>query len=66
MLTRKKKQVGRYAAALEHLRIPIEVSGTSAMIESPLVAALTLLLRVLSDPDDGPAVIGVLRGPSLG
>lgn len=66
IITRKKRQLGRYAAALEKLRIPVEVSGASAMIGSPIVAALTLLLRVLSDPDDGPAVIGVLRGPLFG
>ena len=66
IITRKKRALGEYARALERLRIPVEVSGASAMIGAPLVTALTLLLRVLSDPDDGPAVIGLLRGPLFG
>lgn len=66
IITRKKRALGEYARALERLQIPVEVSGASAIIGSRLVTTLTLLLRVLSDPDDGPAVIGVLRGPLFG
>lgn len=66
ILTRKKRALGRYASALERLCVPVEVSGASALAESPAVASLVMLLRVLADPDDGPASIGVLRGPLFG
>ncbi len=66
VLTRKKRALGRYAAALEALHLPVAVSGASAFAESRAVETLVGLLRALADPDDGPAVIGVLRGPLFG
>ena len=72
ILTRKKVLDGDdnvlsiYAHALETLHIPVEVSGDSAFVDSASVAALAGLLRALSDPDDAPAVVGVLRGPLFG
>ncbi|OGK85260.1 MAG: hypothetical protein A2X53_12835 [Candidatus Rokubacteria bacterium GWA2_70_23] len=66
ILTRKKKNVPVYARALEALRIPTEVSGGAAFVESEGVAALAGLLRALADPDDGVALVGVLRGPLFG
>jgi ATP-dependent helicase/nuclease subunit A len=51
---------------LEALNIPIEVSGAGAFGESAEVAALTVLLRALSDPQDQLALIAVLRGPLFG
>ena len=55
-----------YAQALEALHIPVEVSGGAAFTVSSRVAALAALLRALSDPSDGTALVGVLRGPFLG
>jgi ATP-dependent helicase/nuclease subunit A len=55
-----------YVQALEALRIPVEVSGGAAFAVSPSVAALAGLLRALSDPSDGTALVGALRGPFFG
>ena len=67
ILTRKKKdRIAPYAEALEALNIPIEVSGAGAFGESREVAALTMLLRALADPQDQLALVAVLRGPLFG
>ena len=66
ILTRKKKHLPIYARALEEFRIPVEVSGGAAFAASESVALLASLLRALSDPDDGVALVGVLRGPLFG
>src|SRR5262249_36107878 len=67
ILTRKKRgRIGAYASALEALNIPVEVSGAGAFGESPEVAALTVLLRALSDPQDALSLVTVLRGPLFG
>jgi ATP-dependent helicase/nuclease subunit A len=66
ILTRKKKSLSTYTRALEHMQVPIEVSGAGAFAESNEVAQLALLLRALSDPQDAVALVGVLRGPLFG
>ena len=67
ILTRKKKnRIAPYAAALEALNIPAEVSGAGAFGESREVEALTKLLRALADPQDPLALVAVLRGPLFG
>ena len=67
ILTRKKKdRIAPYASALEALNIPIEVSGAGAFGESAEVAALTVLLRALADPQDQLTLVNVLRGPLFG
>ncbi len=66
ILTRKKKSIGVYADALETLNVPVEVSGAGAFGKSREVAALTMLLRALADPQDQLALIAVLRGPLFG
>jgi len=66
VLTRKKKQLHVYAAALQALRVPTEVTGAGAFGGSPVVRALVGLLRALGDPGDALAVVGVLRGPLFG
>jgi ATP-dependent helicase/nuclease subunit A len=66
LLTRKRKNLVVYAKALEALQVPVEVSGAGAFGESEEVAQLALLLRALSDPQDGVALVGVLRGPLFG
>jgi ATP-dependent helicase/nuclease subunit A len=67
ILTRKKRdRITPYATALEALNVPIEVSGAGAFGQSVEVAALTKLLRALSDPQDSLALIAVLRGPFFG
>jgi ATP-dependent helicase/nuclease subunit A len=66
VLTRFKKHVPIYAAALDALQIPTVVSGTATFAASRTVAALADLLRALADPDDGVTLVGVLRGPLFG
>jgi ATP-dependent helicase/nuclease subunit A len=66
ILTRRKRDLGIYVAALEALDVPIEVSGAGAFGESPQVAALIQLLRALADPQDAIALVAVLRGPFFG
>ncbi|HEY6359447.1 MAG TPA: UvrD-helicase domain-containing protein [Vicinamibacterales bacterium] len=66
LLTRKRKNLPVYAAALERLHVPIEVSGAGAFGESLHVPHLALLLRALTDPQDAVALVGVLRGPLFG
>jgi ATP-dependent helicase/nuclease subunit A len=67
ILTRKKKErLAPYAAALEELTVPIEVSGAGAFGESAEVEALTVLLRSLADPQDALTLVAVLRGPIFG
>jgi ATP-dependent helicase/nuclease subunit A len=66
VLTRKRKHLTLYVEALEALHVPVEVSGAGAFGDSDEVAQLALLLRALSDPQDGVALVGVLRGPLFG
>ncbi len=66
IITRKKAGLATYAAALEALQVPIEVSGGGAFADSPSVAALAALLHVLADPEDKVSLVGVLRGPLFG
>ncbi len=66
VLTWKRKNLDTYVRALEDVHVPVEVSGAGAFGESEEVRRLSELLRALSDPSDGPALIGVLRGPLFG
>ena len=66
ILTRTRRALPIYTRALEALRLPVEVSGGAAFAQSSAVTGLADLLRALADPDDGPAVVGVLRGPLFG
>jgi ATP-dependent helicase/nuclease subunit A len=66
VLTRRKRYIGAYASALEALNVPVETSGAGAFGDSPEVAAFTVLLRALADPQDPLPLIAVLRGPLFG
>jgi ATP-dependent helicase/nuclease subunit A len=66
VLTRTRRALPIYTRALEAMRLPVEVSGGAAFAQSSAVNGLADLLRALTDPDDGPAVVGVLRGPLFG
>jgi ATP-dependent helicase/nuclease subunit A len=66
IVTRQRSNLGIYAAALEELEIPVEVSGAGMFTSSPDVAALCLLLKSIADPLDSVALVGVLRGPLFG
>ncbi len=66
ILTSKKKRIRPYAAALEALQVPLEVSGAGAFGDSAEVAAIASLLHALGDPDDAVGVVSVLRGLLFG
>jgi ATP-dependent helicase/nuclease subunit A len=66
ILTRKKKNLERYAKELEALEIPVEVNGAGAFCDSQEVRQLALLLSALADPQDAASLVGVLRGPLFG
>jgi len=66
VLTRARRALPIYTRALEALRLPVEVSGGAAFAQSAAVTGLSDLLCALADPDDGPALVGVLRGPLFG
>ena len=66
VLTRKRGNLPCYTAALDRLHIPVSVSGAVAFSQSREVAILAGLLGALADPDDGVALVGVLRGPLFG
>ncbi|MCU0256187.1 MAG: UvrD-helicase domain-containing protein, partial [Vicinamibacterales bacterium] len=66
ILTRKTKHLAEYAAALEEVQVPVEVSGAGAFGDSADVVLLASLLRALADPDDSVSIVGVMRGPLFG
>lgn len=66
VLTRMKPRLHAYAAALDALEVPVEVSGAGLFCASFEVRALALLLRTLADPLDAVSLVGVLRGPLFG
>jgi ATP-dependent helicase/nuclease subunit A len=66
LLTRARRALPTYTKAMEAMHLPVEVSGGAAFARSPAVTGLADLLAALIDPDDGPAVVGVLRGPLFG
>ncbi len=66
LLTRARRALPTYTKAMEAMHLPVEVSGGAAFARSTAVTGLADLLAALTDPDDGPAVVGVLRGPLFG
>lgn len=66
VLTRTRQFLGMYASELDNLQIPVEVSGAGAFGDSAEVEVLLALLSALCDPDDGLALVSVLRGPLFG
>src|SRR5262249_41357833 len=66
ILTMPKASLATYARAWDSGEIRGEVGGAGGFAESGAVGVLAGLLRTLSDPADGPALIGVLRGPLFG
>lgn len=63
ILFRTKKSMMIYAAELERLNLPYEITGLSSLIEQPEVADLISLLKVLGDPSAGAEAIRLLTGP---
>lgn len=55
-----------FAAALEDLHIPYEITGSKAFKQSDALKLAMPLLRAIADPDDVVSVVGFLRGPLCG
>ena len=66
ILTRKKKMLGMYAAALEAVGVPFDLTGGRDLRASEELRALVDLLRVVHEPDNPVFYVGFLRGLFVG
>jgi ATP-dependent helicase/nuclease subunit A len=66
VLTRNRPRLAQYARVFEHAEIPVEVSGAGMFGGSEEVGWLRDLIAALSDPIDGVALVGLLRGALCG
>ncbi|MGH8875053.1 MAG: ATP-dependent helicase, partial [Acidimicrobiia bacterium] len=62
VLFRKNKDILLVHDALEQADIPVEVANLGGLLAIPEVADVHAWLRILGDPDDGPALLRVLMG----
>ena len=65
VLVRKRSQIAPIESALRSAGIPVEVIGLGGLIHVPEVADVLALLKVISDPDAGAALMRHLTGPRL-
>lgn len=63
VLCRKRRLIPPIAAALEAAGVPVEVVGTSGLLERPEVVDAVCWLEVLADPSATVALLRILRGP---
>ncbi|MCG3149604.1 MAG: ATP-dependent helicase/nuclease subunit A [Verrucomicrobiae bacterium] len=66
IITRKKEQLSRYAAALQQLGLPHEVTGGTVLNEVREVALLYTLAVAALEPDNPVAVVAALRSEAFG
>ncbi|MDP8298511.1 MAG: UvrD-helicase domain-containing protein [Candidatus Tantalella remota] len=66
IITKTKKRLPCYAAALEKLGIPYEVTGGESFNVSEELKEIHKLLKCVSEPCDPVILIAVLRGPLFG
>jgi ATP-dependent helicase/nuclease subunit A len=59
-------ELSTYAAALNAVGLPCDVTGRKGMHSQEDLAQLQLCLRVVADADDTVAALAVLRGPLFG
>ena len=65
VLVRKRSQIGAIEAALRAQHLPVEVIGIGGLIHVPEVADVVTLLKVITDPDAGAALMRHLTGPRI-
>ena len=65
VLVRSRSQIETIQAALNEINIPTDVVGIGGLIHTPEVADIIALLRTLTMPDAGTALMRVLTGPHL-
>jgi ATP-dependent helicase/nuclease subunit A len=63
ILLRALTNAGLYAQALRRAGIPFVVEGGKGFYERPEVGDLIAFLRAAASPNDGPAVLAVMRSP---
>ncbi|WP_431779403.1 ATP-dependent DNA helicase [Microbacterium aurantiacum] len=63
VLFRNKKHMVRFADALGRRGIPHRILGLGGLLSTPEVVDVVAVLRVLSDPDAGSALLRLLSGP---
>jgi ATP-dependent helicase/nuclease subunit A len=66
IITRTKKRLSVYAAALQRLGIPHEVTGGSSLNEVRELSLLNAVLRAALEPDNPVAVVAALRSELFG
>ncbi len=66
IITKAKKRLPFYAAALERLGIPYEISGGESFGQSEELKEIHKLLKCVSEPGDPVILIAALRGPFFG
>lgn len=65
VLVRSRSQIDSIQFALNELAIPTDVVGVGGLIHTPEVADIIALLRTLTMPDSGTALMRLLTGPHL-
>ena len=65
VLVRKRSQIPAIESAIRSAGMPVEVIGLGGLIHVPEVADIVTLLKVISDPDAGAALMRHLTSPRL-
>ena len=62
VLFRKNKDISMVRDALDDAEIPLQVANLGGLLGIPEIVEIHAWLRVLSDPEDGPALARILLG----
>jgi len=65
VLVRSRSQIDSIQSAFNELDIPTDVVGVGGLIHTPEVSDIIALLRTLTMPDSGTALMRLLTGPHL-
>ena len=65
VLVRKRSQIPAIESAIRSAGMPVEVIGLGGLIHVPEVADIVSLLKIISDPDAGAALMRHLTSPRL-
>lgn len=65
VLVRNRSQIDLIQSAFNELNIPTDVVGVGGLINTPEVADIIALLRTLTMPESGTALMRLLTGPHL-
>lgn len=65
VLVRKRSQITEIEGALRAAGIPVEVLGVSGLIHLPEIADLVSMMRIVTNPDAGTALMRQLTGPRM-